>query len=67
LRQGVGRLIRSEADYGVVMIGDRRLTTRPYGRKLLAALPPMRRAGSLEEVAQFLARHAPRRAAEALS
>ena len=67
LRQGVGRLIRSEVDYGVVMIGDRRLTTRPYGRKLLAALPPMRRAASLEEVAQFLARHAPRRAAEALS
>ena len=28
LRQGVGRLIRSEADYGVVMIGDRRLTSQ---------------------------------------
>jgi len=67
LRQGVGRLIRSEADYGVVMIGDRRLTTRPYGRTLLAALPPMRRALSLEEVTQFLVRHAPRRAAEARS
>jgi ATP-dependent DNA helicase DinG len=67
LRQGVGRLIRSEADYGVVMIGDRRLTGRPYGRTLLAALPPMRRAGSLPEVLEFLARHAPRRLAEALS
>ena len=67
LRQGVGRLIRSEVDYGVVMIGDRRLTTRPYGRKLLGALPPMRRAGTLEEVVEFLARHAPRRAAEAPS
>jgi ATP-dependent DNA helicase DinG len=67
LRQGVGRLIRSEADYGVVMIGDRRLTSRPYGRTLLAALPPMRRARSMEEVAEFLGRHAPRRAAEALN
>src|SRR5580698_8540798 len=67
LRQGVGRLIRSEADFGVVMIGDRRLTTRPYGRTLLAALPPMRRAQSLEEVSAFLVRHAPRRAAGALS
>ena len=66
LRQGVGRLIRSEVDFGVVMIGDRRLTTRPYGRALLAALPAMRRAQSLEEVSEFLARHAPRRAAEAL-
>jgi len=67
LRQGVGRLIRSEADFGVVMIADRRLRTRPYGRTLLAALPPMRRAQSLEEVAQFLNRHAPRRVREALS
>jgi ATP-dependent DNA helicase DinG len=67
LRQGVGRLIRSEADYGVVMIGDRRLRSRPYGRKLLAALPPMRRAAALEEVVEFLARHAPRPAVEALS
>ncbi len=67
LRQGVGRLIRSEDDYGVVMIGDRRLTSRPYGRTLLAALPPMRRARSQEEAAAFLARHAPRRSAEALS
>jgi ATP-dependent DNA helicase DinG len=66
LRQGVGRLIRSESDFGVVMIGDRRLTTRPYGRSLLAALPPMRRAQSLEEVSAFLSRHAPRRAAGAL-
>jgi ATP-dependent DNA helicase DinG len=65
LRQGVGRLIRSEADYGVVMIADRRLRTRPYGRALLAALPPMRRAHSMEEVAGFLARHAQR--AEALT
>ncbi len=40
LRQGVGRLIRSEVDFGAVMIGDRRLTHRPYGRTLLAALPP---------------------------
>jgi ATP-dependent DNA helicase DinG len=67
LRQGVGRLIRSEVDYGVVMIGDRRLTSRPYGRTLLAALPPMRRARSQEEVAAFLVRHAPRRSAEALT
>jgi ATP-dependent DNA helicase DinG len=67
LRQGVGRLIRSETDFGVVMIADRRLRTRPYGRTLLAALPPMRRARSLEEVTQFLGRHAPRAVREALS
>ena len=43
LKQGVGRLIRSETDRGVLGIGDRRLLTRSYGNRLLAALPAMRR------------------------
>jgi ATP-dependent DNA helicase DinG len=42
LKQGVGRLIRSESDRGVVVICDPRLTTRGYGKSLLAVLPPMR-------------------------
>ncbi|HTT04025.1 MAG TPA: ATP-dependent DNA helicase [Steroidobacteraceae bacterium] len=41
LKQGVGRLIRSESDCGVVMIGDPRLLSRAYGRLFLASLPPM--------------------------
>jgi ATP-dependent DNA helicase DinG len=41
LKQGVGRLIRSESDCGVVMIGDPRLRARAYGRLFLASLPPM--------------------------
>ncbi|HEX4024430.1 MAG TPA: ATP-dependent DNA helicase [Steroidobacteraceae bacterium] len=41
LKQGVGRLIRSEHDAGVVMIGDPRLTGRGYGRLFRASLPPM--------------------------
>jgi ATP-dependent DNA helicase DinG len=42
LKQGVGRLIRSEEDRGVVMICDPRLLTRGYGRSLLASLPPLK-------------------------
>ena len=42
LKQGVGRLIRSEEDRGVVMICDPRLLTRGYGRALLASLPPLK-------------------------
>jgi ATP-dependent DNA helicase DinG len=42
LKQGAGRLIRSETDRGVLVIGDRRLLSRSYGPSLLAALPPMR-------------------------
>ena len=41
LRQGVGRLIRSATDTGVVVIADERLRSRSYGAPLLAALPPM--------------------------
>ena len=42
LKQGAGRLIRSETDRGVLVIGDRRLLSRSYGLPLLAALPAMR-------------------------
>jgi ATP-dependent DNA helicase DinG len=55
LKQGVGRLIRSEADRGVIAILDPRLTGKGYGRQLLAALPPMRRTRDLHEVSQMLA------------
>jgi ATP-dependent DNA helicase DinG len=54
LKQGVGRLIRDEADFGVVMICDQRLVTKGYGRAFLDSLPPMKRTRSLEEVEGFL-------------
>ncbi|MGE9267546.1 MAG: ATP-dependent DNA helicase [Verrucomicrobiales bacterium] len=40
LRQGVGRLIRSEKDEGMVVILDNRVATKHYGKKFLAAMPP---------------------------
>jgi ATP-dependent DNA helicase DinG len=39
LRQGVGRLIRTRSDHGIVVILDNRIVTRPYGRAFLQALP----------------------------
>ncbi len=54
LKQGVGRLIRDEQDFGVVMLCDTRLVTKGYGRAFLASLPPMKRTRSLEEVQGFL-------------
>jgi ATP-dependent DNA helicase DinG len=39
LRQGVGRLIRTKSDSGIVVILDNRIVTRPYGRAFLKALP----------------------------
>ena len=39
-RQGFGRLIRSQTDRGVVVILDRRVQSKSYGRMFLDALPP---------------------------
>ena len=39
LRQGFGRLIRSRADRGIVVILDPRVRTKPYGRVFLESLP----------------------------
>jgi ATP-dependent DNA helicase DinG len=50
LKQGVGRLIRSESDRGVVMICDPRLTQRPYGRVFLDSLPPMSLSRDIAQV-----------------
>ena len=54
LKQGVGRLIRSEHDRGVVVICDPRLSERPYGRIFRASLPPMATTRSAERVLQRL-------------
>ena len=56
LKQGVGRLIRSEEDRGVVMICDPRLLARGYGRSLLAVLPPMRPTREADEAIAMLSR-----------
>jgi ATP-dependent DNA helicase DinG len=42
LKQGAGRLIRRETDRGVLIVCDSRLTSMGYGKRLLAALPPMK-------------------------
>ena len=52
LKQGGGRLIRSESDRGLLVICDPRMRQMPYGRRLRAALPPM---GVLDDEAAALA------------
>jgi ATP-dependent DNA helicase DinG len=53
LKQGVGRLIRSSEDRGVLMLCDPRLLTRPYGKVFLNSLPSMRRTRQLSTVEAF--------------
>ncbi len=55
LKQGAGRLIRSERDRGVLMIGDTRLVEKSYGKLLWRSLPPMRRSRELADVEAFFA------------
>ena len=53
LKQGAGRLIRDEADSGVLMICDPRLISKPYGRRIWQSLPPFKRTRFLADVQTF--------------
>lgn len=55
LKQGIGRLIRSTTDRGVLSILDPRLVTKSYGQSFLKSLPPARVTRKIEEVEKFFA------------
>ncbi|TAG47319.1 MAG: ATP-dependent DNA helicase [Betaproteobacteria bacterium] len=55
LKQGAGRLIRSETDRGVLAICDDRIVTKGYGRVLRSSLPPMPFTRERADVAAFFA------------
>ena len=53
LKQGFGRLIRTQEDRGVVAVLDTRLVRKAYGSEFLRFLPPARRASEIEDVKAF--------------
>jgi len=53
LKQGLGRLIRSGADRGILAVLDPRLTTKRYGRIFVNSLPPYRVVRDLKAAAEF--------------
>lgn len=55
LKQGVGRLIRSHLDRGVLVLCDPRLVGKSYGRLFLDSLPPFPRTRYIEDVQDFFA------------
>jgi len=55
LKQGAGRLIRTEGDRGVLVLCDPRLAGRSYGRVFLDSLPPLPRTRDVARVTAFLA------------
>ncbi len=57
LKQGAGRLLRDQHDFGVVVLCDPRVTSRSYGRTFLDSLAPMPTTQSIEDVRRFLGTH----------
>jgi ATP-dependent DNA helicase DinG len=53
LKQGFGRLIRSQRDVGIVALLDERVHRRGYGKLILGALPPAQRTNELDDVRAF--------------
>jgi ATP-dependent DNA helicase DinG len=53
LKQGLGRLIRSKSDRGVVAVLDSRLSTMAYGKRFVKSLPPYRLTHDRDEVERF--------------
>ena len=58
LKQGAGRLIRTETDRGVLVLCDPRLTQKSYGRVFLDSLPPLPKTRELADVQGFFAQAA---------
>jgi len=54
LKQGFGRLIRSESDRGVLAMLDHRMVRKQYGQLFFESLPPYRRTTRLEDVKAFM-------------
>jgi ATP-dependent DNA helicase DinG len=57
LKQGAGRLLRDQNDFGVVVICDPRISGKNYGSVFLKCLEPMQCTDSVTEVEKFLAGH----------
>ena len=55
LKQGAGRLIRTETDRGVLVLCDPRLTSKSYGRVFMESLPPLPRTRRVDDVEAFFA------------
>ena len=53
VKQGAGRLIRTESDRGILMICDPRMLNKPYGRRVWRSLPPMKRTRELAVALEF--------------
>jgi ATP-dependent DNA helicase DinG len=54
LKQGLGRLIRSTTDRGILAVLDNRLSTKSYGRLFMASLPDYQVTDRIEDLVNFM-------------
>jgi ATP-dependent DNA helicase DinG len=59
LKQGLGRLIRSKSDRGVLAILDNRLSTKGYGKLFMASLPDYTVTDNVEDLVEFMKEEQP--------
>ena len=59
LKQGLGRLIRSKSDRGVLSILDNRLSTKGYGKLFMASLPDYAVTNNVEDLVEFMREEQP--------
>jgi ATP-dependent DNA helicase DinG len=59
LKQGMGRLIRSKTDRGILVLLDKRVLTKSYGKAFLQSLPPAPLTHDMSKVCSFL-KHEPK-------
>ncbi len=57
MKQGAGRLLRGENDYGVIVLCDPRVASRSYGKTFLGILEPMGSTDDITDVERFFLRH----------
>jgi ATP-dependent DNA helicase DinG len=57
LKQGAGRLLRDQSDYGLIVLCDPRIQSKSYGKVFLRCLDPIRSTDSLSEIQQFMRSH----------
>lgn len=54
LRQAAGRLIRRQDDVGVIVILDRRIASKEYGKNMVRSLGPIRKSNKISDIAEHL-------------
>jgi len=59
LKQGLGRLIRSKSDRGILSILDNRLSTKGYGKLFMASLPDYAVTDNIEDLVEFMKEEQP--------